>query len=516
MSKPPRAVAVSGRYPSPDSDRDVVSSAASTEAETLPAPERDSTSCEPVSTDMQQRGKRRRKSHSPEAWEAVKADIARLYLEENRRLKDVMAILEEQRGFWASPKMYKTKLTQWKFFKNNRQADVANLLYLQQHRLAMGKESMFRRNGRTVDVAAYIRRKGLRPVDLLEVAESGDLPPTLRCRTPPPPPLLPKAIGAPDDFMLQEAYLHWSLDHHLMPPQLDARYFQELDRYHESDAMRSVTLLTHGCWLLSIGKMREGGGFCRKAFSTIDRVLDRSAHFAVYELFGVVSRYPDLGIHRLLWSYLSKYAARIGGVNDKLQHLLAAFAKLARDFSLEHNVEMLQWGRRFASTQSNGTFDGKPFDYTLIQPWDMLPVSKSYRHRYYLSQGVWKAGEIPAATIYSPEGDEDPWNLRADLLVIFGNQTAWLDDRISTMALKMLAQVPPDRPPGYLHFMCLYALAQNNRARCRGGSAQSNPDHKLAREYLRQAAEGECRPHASLLAHTAWRALRGFCCSARL
>ncbi|KAI0438611.1 Clr5 domain-containing protein [Xylaria telfairii] len=470
MGKPTCAAAMSGSYPSPDSDRDVASSAASTETETLPATDRDSMSCEPVSTDVQQRGNRRRKSHSPEAWEAVKADIARLYLEENRRLKDVMAILEEQRGFWASPKMYKTKLTQWKFFKNNRQADVANLLYLQRHRLAMGKESTFRRNGRTVDVAAYIRRKGLRPVDLLEVAESGDLPPTLRCRTPPPPPppppLLPKEIGAPDDFILQEMYLHWTLDHPLMPPQLDANYFKDLDRYHESDAMRSVTLLTHGCWLLSIGRIPEGGEFCRNAFSTIDRLLDGSAHFAVYELLGVVCRYPDLGIHRALWNYLSKYAARIGGVNEKLQRLLAAFAKLARNFSLEHNVEMLQWGRRFSSTQSNGMFDGKPFDYTLIQPWDMLPMNRSYHHRYYLNQGLWEADGIPTATIYSPEGSEDPWDLRADLLVIFGNQTAWLDDRISTMALKMLAQVPSNRPPGYLQFICLYALAQNNRARC--------------------------------------------------
>ncbi|KAI0399713.1 hypothetical protein F4802DRAFT_602701 [Xylaria palmicola] len=491
MRKPTSAVVACGSYPSPDSDRDVASSAASVKEETSLATERDSTSCEPVPTDAQQRGNRRRKSHSPEAWDAVKNDIERLYLEENRRLKDVMSILEEQRGFWASPKMYKTKLTQWKFFKNNRRSDVANLLSMQRDRLAMGKESTFRRNGRTVDVAAYIRRKGLRPGDLLEVAEPGDLPPTLRCRTPPAPriSLLPREIGAPDDFLLQEAYLHWSLDHPLMPPQMDANYFKELDRYQQSEAMRSVMLLGHGCWLLSIGKIREGGGFCRKAFSSIDRVLDGSAHFAVYELLGAVCRYPDLGIHRALWSYLANYAARIGGVNENLQRVLAAFAKLARTFSLEHNVAMVQWGRRFSSTQSNGKFDGKPFDYTLIQPWDILPMNRSYHHRYYLNQGLWEADAIPAATIYHPEGEGEPWNLRADLLIIFGNQTAWTDDRISTMALKMLSQMPPDRPSWYLQFMCLYALAQNNRARCRGGKAQFNPDHKLAREYLRRAAE---------------------------
>ncbi|KAI1420196.1 Clr5 domain-containing protein [Xylaria sp. FL1777] len=477
-------------HPSTERDKDVVGSAVPTPAETSPAAGRDTESCEPVFPDAQQLGNRRRKSHSPEAWEAVKADIARLYLDENRRLKDVMAILEQQRGFHASPKMYKTKLTQWKFFKNNRQADVANLLYLQRHRLAMGKESTFRRNGRAVDVAAYIRRKGLRPVDLLKAARPGDLPPTLRCRTPPPPPpLLPREMDAPDDFLFQEAYLHWSLDHPLMPPQMEASYFKELDRCQESEAMRSVTLLTHGCWLLSIGRMNEGGSFCRRAFSIIDSVLNTSAHFAVYELMGAVSRYPDLGIQRALWSYLSKYAARVGGVNGRLQRMLGTFTKLARNSSLEHSVAMLQWGRRFSSNQSNGMFDGKPFDYTLIQPWDILPMNRSYHHRYYLNQGLWEADTIPTATIYSPEGDVDSWALRADLLIILGNQTAWADERIPTMAQAMLGQMPSDRPPGYLEFICLYALAHTNRVRCREKKARLSPEHERARNYLRRAIE---------------------------
>lgn len=397
--------------------------------------------------------------------------------------------------------MYKTKLTQWKFFKNNRQEDVANLLYLQRYRQAMGKESTFRRNGKPVNVAAYIRRKGLRPNDLIEVAQSGDLPPTLRCRTPPPsqpqsrlpppPPMLPKMIEAPDDFLLQEAYLHWSLDSPLMPPQMDARYFKGLDKYHNSESMRSVTVLTHGCWLLSIGRMREGGAFCRQAFSMIHSVLDSSAQFAVYELLGSAARYPDLGIHRELWNYLAKYATRIGHVNSRLQRMIAAFAKHARTFGVEHNVDMLQWARRFSSSQSHGTFDNKPFDYTLIQPWDILPMDKSYYHRYYLSQASWQIDEIPTAAMPSLDEYEDPCNLRADLLLLFGNQTAWADERISATALKMMRQMPLDQPPRYLQFVCLYALAMNNRARCQGEKVKFSPDHKLAREYLRKAAEGE-------------------------
>ncbi|KAI1346084.1 Clr5 domain-containing protein [Xylaria sp. FL0043] len=480
---------MSESYPSPDSDKDVASSAASTRAETPTVAGTDPKSSERVPTDAQQLSNRRRKSHSPEAWEAVKADIGRLYLQENRRLKDVMAILEEQRGFYASPKMYKTKLTQWKFFKNNRQADVANLLHLQRHRLAMGKESTFRRNGRAVDVAAYMKRKGLRPVDLLEGAKPSELPPTLRCRTPPQPPLLPKRIEAPDEFRFQEAYLHWSLDHPLMPPQMDASYFKELDRCHDSEAMRSVALLTHGCWLFSIGKMNEGGSFCRRAFFTIDSVLDGSAHFAVYELMGAVSRYPDLGIQRALWSYLASYAAKISGVNNRLQRMLDAFTKLTRNFSIEHNVAVLHWSRRFSSEQSNGMFDGRPFDYTLIRPWDILPMNRSYYHRYYLNQGVWGADTIPTATIFSPEGDGDSWSLRADLLLILGNQTAWADQRICEIARIMLDQMPSDNPPRYLQFICLYALAHAHWARCREKRARLGPDHKLARAYLQKAAE---------------------------
>ncbi|KAI0542575.1 Clr5 domain-containing protein [Xylaria digitata] len=482
---------MSKNYPSPDSDKDEAISAASNAAESSMAIGRGSG---PVSTNAQQQGDRRRKPHSPdpEAWEAVKEDIARLYLEENRRLKDVIAILKEERGFWASPKMYKTKLTRWKFFKNNRQADVANLLHLQRDRLAMGKESTFRRNGRAVDVTAYIRRKGLQPVDLLQAAQSGDLPPTLRVRTPPLP-LLPREIEAPDDHLFREAYLHWALGHPRVPPRTDSNYFSELDRYQESKAMRSVMLLTHGCWLFSIGKMKEGGKFCLDAFRTIDSVLDGSAHFAVYELLGAVSRYPDPGIQRLLWSFLAKYSVKIGRVNERLQRLLAALAKLSENFSLEHNVAMLQWGRRVSSTRNNAMFDGKPFDYTLIQPWDILPMNRSYHHRYYLNQCRWEADAIPTATIYSHDGNADSSSLRADLLIIFGNQTAWADERIATIAQGMLMEMPSDRPPRYLQFICLYALAHTIRTRCQGKNAQSNLDHKRARKYLQQAAEGECK-----------------------
>lgn len=388
--------------------------------------------------------------------------------------------------------MYKTKLAQWKFFKNNRQVDVASILKLQRQRQKIGKESTFRRNGRPVNLDAYIKRSGLPLVDLLKGVQLDGLPPTVRCGTP-----LVREIRAPDELVLQEAYINWSVDHPFMPPKHDATYLEDLDRYHKGEALHSVSLLTHGCWLLTIGRINEGGQFCRRAFVTIDRVLDRSAHFAVYELFGTVSRYPDPGIYNALWQYLVNRLdemSKLGRVNDKLRRTLAAFAKLARDYSLEDNVAMLQLTRRFSSEQSCGMFDGKPFDYTLIQPWDVLPMDGSYYHRYYLNQKQWTADAIPTAMLPGPEGAEDPWNLRADLLIMFGNQTAWMNDEISNIALKMLSDMPSDHPPRYLQFVCYYAMALNNRALCRGTKARVNTSHKLARENLQAAAKSEYRP----------------------
>ncbi|KAI1109592.1 hypothetical protein F5Y14DRAFT_431910 [Nemania sp. NC0429] len=492
MGKSTSAVATYGSYPSPDSENDGGVSAASPEAETSPAAaERDASACDPVSAKMQRRANRRQKSHSPEVWEDVKPHIEQLYLRENLRLKDVMAILVQQQGFHASVKMYKTKLAQWKFFKNNRQIDVASILKLQRQRQKIGKDSTFRRNGRPVNLDAYIKRSGLPPVELLKEAQLDHLPPTVRCRTP-----SLREMPPPDELRLQEAYITWSTDQPFIPPSYDAMYLKDLDRYHKGEAMNSVSLLTHGCWLLTIGRISEGGELCRRAFTKIDLILDRSAHFAVYELFGAISRYPDPGIYRALWQYLVKRMddmGRVGRVNQKLRRILDAFAKLSQDYSLEYNVAMLQLTRRFSSEQGRGMFDGKPFDYTLIQPWDVLPMDESYYHRYYLNQKEWKADEIPTATLdHSLEGVEARWNLRADLLIIFGNQTAWMEGKISRIALKMLGDMPQDPPPRYSQFVCYYAMALNNRALCRGTKAKVNTCHKLAREYLQAAAKIQC------------------------
>ncbi|KAK5633809.1 hypothetical protein RRF57_009523 [Xylaria bambusicola] len=74
-------------YPSPESDKVVANSTTPALAEPSPDTNRYTKTRALVSTGARQPSNRRRRTHSPEAWESMKADIARLYLEENRRLK---------------------------------------------------------------------------------------------------------------------------------------------------------------------------------------------------------------------------------------------------------------------------------------------------------------------------------------------------------------------------------------------------------------------------------------------
>ncbi|KAI1646639.1 uncharacterized protein F4817DRAFT_127276 [Daldinia loculata] len=427
----------------------------------------------------------RKRTHAPEVWETHKAEIGRLYLDENKRLKDVMEIMENRWGFRASQKMYKTKLTQWKFFKNNRQADVANLLYLQRHRLAIGKESTFRRNGKLIDVEAYMRRRGVSAFDLVEVADSGDLPPTVRCRT---PPSIPRLLDSPGDLCIKEKFFQWTSQKFIKPRPMDTDYLKKLDAHHTSNALLSVQLLTHGCWLFSEGRNQEGGWFCRGAFALLHHILETSASLSFFEMMMAIQRYPNAEIMRELWSYLSRYAAAIDGVNQPLHRVLVSFARFSQQHSLEHNVNVLDWALQWASGRFNSSFDGKPFDYTLLKPWDLGPIWDSY-HRYYLCLNHWEVDKIPTATLPNLDKVQDPSNLRADLLLIFGNQCSWRDDRLPKVALKVLEQNQSSpKPSDYLEFVGEYCMARYSKTRSDGDDPTTSVDHKLAREYLESAA----------------------------
>ncbi|KAM0327676.1 hypothetical protein ACHAQA_005970 [Verticillium albo-atrum] len=132
-----------------------------------------------------------------------KPAIRELYLEERKPLKDVIRIMNERHGFLATPKMYKTRFTQWGFAKNNTEDEVKRLLSMKFERDAEGKVSEFVRNGKVVNLGTYLKRKGVTEYDLVDFESKPQLPSHVLCRTPSPPPA-PGYLRSPDLIRAQE------------------------------------------------------------------------------------------------------------------------------------------------------------------------------------------------------------------------------------------------------------------------------------------------------------------------
>ncbi|ETS77297.1 hypothetical protein PFICI_11171 [Pestalotiopsis fici W106-1] len=63
--------------------------------------------------------------HSAEEWLAMAPVIKKLYVEEHRKLNDVMVIMERQYGFKATEQMYKKRFTAWGLSKNRKRVPRA-------------------------------------------------------------------------------------------------------------------------------------------------------------------------------------------------------------------------------------------------------------------------------------------------------------------------------------------------------------------------------------------------------
>ncbi|KXJ89043.1 hypothetical protein Micbo1qcDRAFT_13961 [Microdochium bolleyi] len=441
--------------------------------------------------------RRRQKPLSPELWESHKHEICRLYLDENKRLKDVMEIMARDKGFHASPKMYKTKLTQWKFFKNNRQSDVANILSLQKRRSAMGKDTIVQRNGKLIDVHGYMKRKGITAEDLntsiTTIPETQtDLPPTLDCRTPPPsPPLvLSRGMTPTDDQGVRELLHQWAVPRVHMYRNVERWFLNLIDDHRQSSAMESVRLLTESCYLFSLGQNKEAGELCRSGFELVHNVLEERAALSFFELVIMVLRYKNADVARELWKYLSKYAATCKDVNHPFRRALTALSDYSAKNSFEETAHVLRWTLQWPATRFGGRLDGRRFDYSVLHPWDLIPVNCDY-HRYYIYLHLWDSDDIPTATVPGLTEFSDAGYLRADLLLAYGTMEEWYNEKIPRLAHIMIEN---DRSTGsnciYLQWVCLYAIAKFHKANSARLQDDLRRDElKLAIYYLQMAAD---------------------------
>lgn len=396
--------------------------------------------------------------------------------------------------------MYKTKLTQWKFFKNNRQSDVANILSLQKRRSAMGKDTIVQRNGKLIDVHGYMKRKGITAEDLnnviINIPETQtDLPPTLDCRTPPPSPLiLSRGMTPTDDQATREMFHQWAVPRVHMYRNVERWFLNLIDEHRQSSAMDSVRLITESCYLFSLGQNEEAGELCRSGFELVHHVLEESAALSFFELIIMVLRYKNADVARELWRYLSKYAATCKPANHPFRRALTALADYATKRSFEDNAQLLQWTLQWPATRFGGRLDGRRFDYSFIRPWDLIPVNCDY-HRYYIYLHNWNSDNIPSATVPGLSEFIDNGYLRADLLLSFGTMEEWYNEKIPRLAHTMIEN---DREAGahciYLQWVCLYAIARFHKANSERLQGDLQRDElKLSIYYLQLAAELQSR-----------------------
>ncbi|KAI0470981.1 hypothetical protein GGR56DRAFT_123870 [Xylariaceae sp. FL0804] len=251
----------------------------------------------------------RSQQHSPQVWETHKEEIRRLYLDENRPLKEVMAMMR-QRGFRATVRMYKSRFDKWGFSKNNSKKEVATMLQVQRQRNALGKRTTFQRNGREVAIDAYLKRKGISQYDLAEPKLDEALPEHLRCVTPPPEtPVLLQAGGA---LSLQELVLQCARDLAWAPYCPSDFPLVTSAAVYRGDALRcSITDLTNADWLFSVGHYERGGAMVEQGFRSLHLMLQKPSIYGLMHLLIFQLDAHTRGIAKEVWRYLAAYAATV-------------------------------------------------------------------------------------------------------------------------------------------------------------------------------------------------------------
>ncbi|KAH6603285.1 clr5 domain-containing [Trichoderma cornu-damae] len=239
-----------------------------------------------------------------EAWEQYKSTIRTLYLEERKPLKEVMSIMSEKYGFQATPKMYKTRFSQWGFVKNNTEEEVKRLLSMKFQRDAEGKVSEFVRNGRVVNLGTYLKRKGVTEYDLVDFELPADLPAHIRCRTPTPPP----ALRSPDLLRAQELVVG-----NMRKAFLHCRQFEmetETQIGWPSTMVwgaGSSELLLEANFYFEARDADQGGDYLMRAFKQLEVDLRKLSPQGIMELIlGMINRDP--GMMTALCKYLAAYS----------------------------------------------------------------------------------------------------------------------------------------------------------------------------------------------------------------
>ncbi|KAK1723898.1 uncharacterized protein BDZ83DRAFT_753143 [Colletotrichum acutatum] len=267
-----------------------------------------------------------------EVWRVMQATITRLYQSEGKSLKEVKAIMERDHFFFATERMFKSRIVRWGLDKKVKEPEVLHMLDLKRRRQETGKDSRFSIEDQDVDwdrVEQYLKR---RP-DLHDAtkrkhtpSKSTTLKRKITCRTPSPSPSQSPVLHASSSA---SPTIITPLPSLLTPsPSLD------------TDTQSSILLLF--------------STYHTSAFQTGTWVLD-DAHLCEHDFIHVVQTLTDIGIvpGLLQRNQIPTGLRTLRRALASFRHVLLIreprfyYSMLVNILTLQGNVQVLEYSIRY-------------------------------------------------------------------------------------------------------------------------------------------------------------------------
>lgn len=388
--------------------------------------------------------------------------------------------------------MYKAKLSQWGFVKNNKKKDVAMMLRLQRERGAVGKPTAFNRHGRSVDIEAYMKRKGISSVDLVAPVVDANLPGYLRALT--PPPAEPQHMTLPSHLHAQEILvssfkdltLSWR-DSIVSPISFEENF----NLYFDGELCEATRDFSRACWFFSRGHYSLGALLSQRAFSSLHLLIKSPSALGLFDLLIASVISPDYGLGKELWKYLAGYAEATLGSSSTFCRLFTALDEVFRSNTLEAGVDFI-----FSCMESilgmlletNGLAQTIAPSMTFFLLGDLILFNSTRSNLPYLQRAV-----ASVSAMLSSKSDR-----HTSSLIRFIGPAAYLwqngphDEHSAELAYTSLQLVDEvSNRYDWTYSVSWRVIAQFHRGRCGAEDSlmKDNPRHALARYALGRAID---------------------------
>ncbi|KAH8660261.1 hypothetical protein BX600DRAFT_55608 [Xylariales sp. PMI_506] len=409
-----------------------------------------------------------RSRYSQKLWDKYKDEIRQIYLIENKSVDATVKIIHS-RGLTVSKTIFRRKLMQWGFCKNNRKSAGRTSYYeneIKRGKLAKEKPQVCRN----------------REVGLKRRCSSSSL----------------ESMKLPEELYCQERVIH-QLDL-LARRQFDPERRQYVDTiYHSQDNLKYLNLITTGSFLIQFGRLQEGWDLLNRGFKYVPAIFNDPQSFtAPLELLLYVYNYHGWPTTTELWKFLAEYSRTILHGAHPLNDLFHGMHRISRQLLPSIGMQVLrnileELMRRFDSEEIQA--DPR---LSRLMPWSHSYMSCSSSDWPQLRTSL--VGRMKhTARIASRRRGEASVEISA--AVEDGKSRTWYpDEKGLDIAMQTVTQTQLGEHIGHPLYSvgtCWLALHHRRKWMESMEPAQYSSRHQLARHHLEAAlAEGQelCNP----------------------